>query len=331
MKIISPKQNRAALFAAFFVSTSVFVSAAEIPEHIVAFRHDLSPGGNLDVKMSIDAQHDLSLRLEPSTEPLGQQLNTHQMWKLDQIRAEAPDRFRIIQRLFPRQIAEYLLRQGTATTTAGQASAARDSASEAAMQIAARYLTEPMPRGFTEEQLQARREIVSAAVAKLPPGNSPLRAVLDRCARDADPDFSSAKKAGLFLTLRKQYSPFNDPTMSVAGDTLMIGGKVVSERLRTDAAVAGQSIEQFAQSRRAAVVRELAQWREGQISGDAYAGTIKSFLNDPRLADFSPAEIHAAYARIFGRDLKTDIAADRLAAKEGRLVTYAEMMAAGHN
>ena len=152
--------------------------------------------------------------------------------------------------------------------------------------------------------------------------------MLESCARYTDPDFSTVKKTNTFLTLKKQYSPFKDVAMSVAGDTLMIGGKIVSERLRADAAVAGQSVDLYAQERRAALARDLAAWREGQISGDAYAGTIKSFLSDPRLADFTPEETHRAYSRIFGRDLKMDINADRISAKEGRLVTYAEMLVA---
>ena len=115
--------------------------------------------------------------------------------------------------------------------------------------------------------------------------------------------------------------------MSVAGDTLILGGNVVSERLRTDAAIAGRTPEQNAAERRAELTQVLAQWRAAQVSGDAYAGTIKTFLEDPRLADFTPEEIHRAFARIFGRELKTDIAADRMATKEGRLVTCAELMA----
>ncbi len=319
-------QCAALLLAAISFSGIATNNAAEIPESIVSVRRDLSPVVNLDVKMSIDAQHDISLRLEPSQEPLGQQLDSHQMWKLDQIRAEAPERFRLLQRLFPRQIAEYLLRQGKGVSP-GTADTSRDGAVQVAMQIAERYLTEPQPAGFTEEQVLARREFIANAAAKLTPENAALRKALENSARYADSDFGTERKTNTFLALKKQYSPYKAVPMSLAGDTLIIGGKVITDRLRTDASVAGQTVDRYAQGKYAALTRELEEWRAGQISGDAYAGTIKSFLNEPRLAGFTPEEIHRAYSRIFGRDLKTDIAADHLSAKEGRPVTYAEMAA----
>ena len=321
-----PSQYSALLLAAI---SSIGVApnrASEFSDNIVTIRREITPSGNLEVKMNIDAQHDISLRLEPSTEPLGQQLDSHQMWKLDQIRAEAPERFRLLQRLFPRQIAEYLLRQGK-STSAGTADTSRDGAVQVAMQIAERYLTEPQPAGFTEEQVLARREFIANAAAKLPSENVALRRALESSARYADSDFGTERKTNTFLALKKQYSPYKAVPMSLAGDTLIIGGKVVTDRLRTDASVAGQTVDRYAQGKYAAITRELEEWRAGQISGDAYAGTIKSFLNDPRLAAFTPEEIHRAYQRIFGRDLKTDIAADHLSAKEGRPVTYAELAA----
>ena len=316
----------AALLAAVSFPGAPLNHAAEFPDGIVSIRRDLSPVVNLDVKMRVDAQHDISLRLEPSAEPLGQQLDTHQMWKLDQIRAEIPERFRLLQRIFPRQIAEYLLRQGTGVAPAS-GDASREGAVQVAMRVAERYLTEPQPPGFTDEQLQARLEFITKAAANLPAENAALRAVLESCARHTDADFGTVEKTSAFLALKKQYSPYKTVPMSVAGDTLIIGGKIISDRLRTDASVAGRTPEQFAQEKYAALTRELAEWRAGQISGDAYAGTIKSFLNDPRLAGFTPGEIHRAYVRIFGRELKTDINADRISAKEGKPVTYAEMMA----
>ena len=271
-----------AVAAAMFVSTAALNTASEIPESLRYFRPV-----NLDVKMRVDSGHDISLRLEPSQEPIGKQLDTDQMWKLDQIRAELPQRFRLLQNMFPRQIAEYLLRQGF---TSGSEKATESS--ELAPRFAGRRLTETLSPDFA-----------------------------------FDPDFDSAKKAGVFLALKKRYNPYREVTMTVAGDTLILGGKIITDRLRTDASIAGQTPEQYAYARRAELSRDLAQWRAAQISGDAYAGTIKGFLNDPRLAEFTPEETHRAYARIFGRDLKTDVAADRLAAKEGRLVTYAEISA----
>lgn len=306
------------------ISASALSFAGDIPESVRTLRPL-----HLDVKMRVDSRHDISLRLDPSNEPIGQQLDSHQMWKLDQIRAEAPQKFRILQNMFPRQIAEYLLRQGGPTSGSLVAfdSTAPDATTDVAVRIAERYLSEPLPAGFTEEQLRARHAFVTAAAQKLPAENAPLRSVLESCAHYSDPDFGTAKKTDTFRALKKQYSPYREIAMSVVGDTLIVGGKVVSERLRTDASNAGRTVDQYAAERRAEIVQVLEQWRAAQISGEAYAGTIKSFLKDPRLADFTPEEIHRAYARIFGRDLKTDIAADRMAEKEGRPVTYAELLA----
>lgn len=324
MKNSSPQLRLLAITSLLTLVAAAPSSAAEIPESI-RFLRPL----HLDAKLRVDAQHDISLRLDPSLEPIGQQLDSHQMWKLDQIRAEIPQKFRILQNMFPRQIAEYLLqRGGTATSSARYVEGpASDPSTDVALRVAERYLSEPLATGFTEEQLRARHAFITAAARNLSPENASLRPVLESCARYTDPDFGTAKKTGVFLALKKQYSPFQDITMSIVGDTLILGGKIVTERLRTDAAIESRTPEQYAQTRRAQMAGDLAEWRAAQISGDAYAGTIKSFLNDPRLADFTPEETHRAYARIFGRELKTDLAADRLTAKEGHPVTYAEMVA----
>ena len=328
MKHLSPRTHSplriAALAAAMCVSTAALNSASDIPAS-VRFHRPL----HLDVNLRVDSQHDISLRLDPSLEPIGQQLDSHQMWKLDQIRAEIPQKFRILQNMFPRQIAEYLLRGGSAVRepVSYSDSSYPDDATDVAIRIAERYLSEPLPSGFTEEQLRARHAFITTAARNLPAEKAALRPVLESCARYSDPDFGTAKKTDIFLALKKQYSPYKDVAMSVVGDTLILGGRIVTERLRADAAVESRTPEQFAQARRSELTSDLAQWRAAQISGDAYAGTIKSFLKDPRLQDFTPEETHRAYARIFGRDLKTDIAADRLAAKEGKPITYAEMAA----
>ena len=69
----------------------------------------------------------------------------------------------------------------------------------------------------------------------------------------------------------------------------------------------------------------MIRWREGQVTGNAYAGTIKAFLHDRRLANFTPEEVSRAYQRVFGRELKTDLEADREAAKAGHRLTYNEL------
>lgn len=323
MKNSSPRLRLLAITTTFSVAMASQISAADIPESI-RFLRPL----HLDAKLRVDAQHDISLRLDPSLEPVGQQLDSHQMWKLDQIRAEIPQKFRLLQNMFPRQIAEYLLQRGGSATpsTPYLEAAPSEPSTDVAIRVAERYLSEPLATGFTEEQLRARHAFLAAAARNLSAENAALRPVLESCARYTDPDFGTAKKTGIFLALKKQYSPFQDISMSIAGDTLILGGKIITERLRADAAIESRTPEQFAQTRRAQMAGDLAQWRAAQISGDAYAGTIKSFLNDPRLADFTPEETHRAYARIFGRELKTDLAADRLAAKEGHPVTYAEML-----
>ena len=322
MKNSSLQLHLLAIASVFSIATAAQSCAAEFPESI-RFLRPL----HLDARLRVDAQHDIALRLDPSLEPIGQQLDSHQMWKLDQIRAEIPQKFRVLQNMFPRQIAEYLLQRGGTTTSPARfvEGPASDPSADVAIRVAERYLSEPLATGFTEEQLRARHAFITAAARNLSAENAALRPVLESCARYTDPDFGTAKKTGVFLALTKQYSPFQDITMSIVGDTLILGGKVITERLRTDAAIESRTPEQYAQNRRAQMAGDLAEWRAAQISGDAYAGTIKSFLNDPRLAAFTPEETHRAYARVFGRELKTDIAADRLAAKEGRAITYAEM------
>ena len=72
-----------------------------------------------------------------------------------------------------------------------------------------------------------------------------------------------------------------------------------------------QPVEEYADNYYNRYSQALNHWRTAQITGNAYAGTIRSFLNDPRLAEFTPEEVSRAYQRVFGRDLKTDLEADR--------------------
>ena len=212
MKNSSPRLQFIAINAAISLVTTAQVSAAEIPESIRYLRPL-----HLDAKLRVDAQHDISLRLDPSLEPIGQQLNSHQMWKLDQIRAEIPQKFRVLQNMFPRQIAEYLLQRGGTTTSSAQyeyvEEPASDASTEVALRVAERYLSEPLATGFTEEQLRTRHAFITAAARNLSPENAALRPVLESCARYTDPDFGTAKKTDVFLALKKQYSPFQDLTI----------------------------------------------------------------------------------------------------------------------
>ncbi|GEM_PF-5040508 len=294
--------------------------AADLPMSIATLRQ----AGPLNIELRTNAAHDVSLYLEPqyTTQTLGDRLTTEQIARLDQVRAEAPEKFEILQCLFPRQIAEYLLRTNA---TAAPVAPADDAVQRLVLEIAGDYLTKPMPGDFTEGQRHARREFLQTALTKLPVEQGDLRNVIESAARYEDPDFGTTEKTNAFLALQNQYSPFKPVGMSLIGDTLSINGKIVTEQLGRDAASARRDPEQLAFDRYNALCREFTRWRDGQLTGNAYAGTIKSFLNDPRLATFTPEEIHRAYRRVFGRDLKIDLQADRVAAQTGHPITYNEL------
>jgi hypothetical protein len=281
--------------------------------------------GPLDVQMRTGSGDDLHLRMETqyATQDMGSQLTTDQIDKLDTIRAQAPDKYQILSSLFPRQIAEFLLRTPSTLAT----SPADDALQRAVWEIASQYISEPAPTGFTDDQRRARADFIRASLTELPPQPAAIQQILEQASRDVDPDFSSPEKAGAFLVLKDWYSPYRDVEMSITNDTLSIAGNIVTTHLSADAAAAGQLPEQYADSFHARYIAALNRWRLGQITGNAYAGSIRTFLNDPRLAEFTPEEVSRAYQRVFGRDLKTDLEADRVAARLGHPVTYADLRA----
>ena len=284
--------------------------------------------GPLDVQVHTDTGKDVNLQLENQypTQDMGNKLTTEQIDKLDTIRAEAPDKYQILGSLFPRQIAEFLLRGPK--PAAGQAgSPLSESVQNLVWDIATQYLSKPQGHEgeFTEGQRHARADFIRAAAQSLPAMAPALQHLLEQAGRYEDPDFSSAQKADTFLVLKDWYSPYRESGMSIVGDTLRIDGSVMTERLSADATAAGMTPEQYASDYFARYSKALAHWRSGQVSGNAYAGSIRRFLNDPRLAEFTPEEVSRAYARVYGRDLKTDLEADQLAAKLGHPVTYNEL------
>ncbi|MEA3189346.1 MAG: hypothetical protein QOD99_3176 [Chthoniobacter sp.] len=304
------------LKASLFPGAVLFVSgaAAELPESIAVLRH----AGPLNVTLRTNAAQDVSLCLEPqyTTQSFGDRLTTEQIAKLDQIRAGAPDKFEILQTLFPRQIAEYLLRSPVSSTAAPLS---EDPVQRLVLEIAGDYLSAPASTSDKQVHNRFSGEALNTAT------DTGTRAVLRSAAPYRDPDFVTTRHADTFVALQNQYSPYKPVGMSLVGDTLSIGGKVQTERLSAEALAAKRTPEQLAEERYESLCRQLAKWRQGQLTGNAYAGTIKAFLNDPRLATFTPEEIHRAYRRVFGRDLKIDLQADRLAAQLGHQVTYYEL------
>jgi hypothetical protein len=284
---------------------------------------DLRQGGPLDIHMRTDTGRDVRLRLDEqyTTQDLGSRLTTEQIEKLDTIRAEAPDKYQILSALFPQQIAEFLLRSPSHPTTAP----ADDALERLVWEIASDYISEPQNPEFTESQRRARADFVRASLDSLPPQPAPLQRLLEQASQYEDPDFSTPGKADAFLALESGYSPYREVGMSIIGDLFTIDGVVVTDHLSAAAAAAGEDPEQYAENYYTRYLAALARWRDGQITGDAYAGTIRTFLDDPRLAQFTPEEVSRAYQRVFGRDLKTDIEADRLAARLGHPVTYNEL------
>ena len=281
-------------------------------------------GGPLDIQMRTDTGRDVKLRMDTSytTQDLGKQLTTEQIEKLDTIRAEAPDKYQILSCLFPRQIAEFLLR----TPSTGAPAPADDAVQRMVWEIASDYLSQPQST-YTDSQRQARADFIRASLESLPPQPAPLEHLLEQASQYEDPDFSSPAKADTFLVLKDWYSPYREVGMSIAGDTLSINGAVVTDHLAAAAAAAGLSPEQYADACYGRFSNALTRWRSGQITGNAYAGTIRAFLNDPRLAEFTPEEVSRAYQRVFGRDLKTDLEADRMAAQLGHPITYSQLRA----
>ena len=285
--------------------------------------------GPLDVQLRTDTGRDVHLRLETqySTQDLGNRLTTEQIEKLDTIRAEAPDKYQILSALFPRQIAEFLLRTPSpgAGDSAPVVAPADDAVQRLVWEIGSQYISRPEEPGFTEGQRHARADFIKASLETLPPQPPAIQHLLEQASQYEDPDFASADKTNTFLVLKDWYSPYRPVAMSIIGDTLRIDGGVITDHLASAAASSGQSPEQYANNLYTRYCRGLDQWRAGQITGNAYAGSIRRFLNDPRLADFTPEEVSRAYQRVFGRDLKTDLEADRVAARLGHPVTYTQL------
>jgi len=273
--------------------------------------------------MRTDTGRDVHLRLEEQypTQELGNRLTTEQIAKLDTIRAEAPDKYQILSCLFPQQIAEFLLRTPSATSAAP----ADDAVQRLVWEIGSEYISQPENPAFTEGQRRARADFIKASLQSLPAQPPAIQHLLEQASQYEDPDFSSTQKASAFLVLKDWYSPYRPVGMSIVGDVLRIDGNIVTEHLAADAAAAGQTPEQYADHSYARLSQALNQWRAGQITGNAYAGSIRRFLDDPRLAQFTPEEVSRAYERVFGRDLKTDLEADRVAARLGHPVTYSQL------
>jgi hypothetical protein len=286
---------------------------------------EIQQAGPLDIQMRTDTGRDVHLRLDQqySTQTLGNRLTTEQIEKLDTIRAEAPDKYQILSCLFPEQIAEFLLRTPSSKTT----SPADDAVQRLVWEIASDYISQPENPSFSENQRRARADFIKASLQSLPPQPAPVQHLLEQASQYEDPDFDSSQKANTFLVLKDWYSPYRSVGMSIAGDTLSIDGSIVTEHLSSAAAAAGQTPEQYAENYYNRYAQALNRWRSAQVTGNAYAGSIRRFLNDPRLADFTPEEVSRAYERVFGRDLKTDLEADRVAARLGHPVTYSQLRA----
>jgi hypothetical protein len=307
-----------AALIAFLAPGILFTASAqqEIPPTVQAVRQ----AGPLDIQMRTDTGHDVHLRLETqdTTQDLGNNLTTEQIEKLDTIRAEAPDKYQILSALFPRQIAEFLLRTPSQATPAP----ADDAVQRIVWEIGAEFISQPQNPGLTEGQRRARADFVAASLQSLPAQPAPIQHLLEQASQYEDPDFDSPAKTNTFLVMKDWYSPYRHVGMSIMGDILRIDGAVITSHLSADAATARLSVEDYADACYKKYALALDQWRAGQVTGNAYAGSIRRFLNDPRLAEFTPEEVSRAYQRVFGRDLRTDLEADRIAARLGHPVTY---------
>ena len=307
-------------------SPSGFSSAQEaIPAPVQAVRQ----AGPLDVRLRTDVgpRHPLRLDTQYSTQDLGKRLTPEQMEKLATIRAEAPSKFQILTCTLPapdRRVSAAGGGRDPAATTAP----ADDAVQRLVWEIGASYMTQPESPEMTENQRRARADFVQASLKTLPPQPEPMRHLLEQAARYGDPDFNSPEKAGAFLVLKDWYSPYRQ-----VGD-VDPGRYLANRRAHRDRPPCGRCRRGPGGYRKLcgrAVPRytaALGRWRLAQITGNAYAGSIRRFLNDPRLAEFTPQEVSRAYQRVFGRDLQTDLEADREAARLGHPVTYNELRVA---
>lgn len=261
--------------AVIMCAAAISMRADEMPSGLSTLRQ----GGPLNIDLRTDTGRDVHLEWDTFyiTQTLGTRLSTEQIEKLDLLRTEAPEKFHLLQHLYPQQFAEYFLR-----TKMRGVSAAPTQAANA-----------PITLEFSPADLNA------------PELSRRVPAVVVRSSKSADPDFGSPRKADLFRALEKQYSPFRSIGMAVIGDTLSIDGKIVTETLRADAAVDGKSPEQYADARYARAREILARQARGKITDRACAATMLAFLKDPRLTSFTTAEKQQAFRRIFGRDLQS--------------------------
>src|SRR5438093_317159 len=143
-----------AFVAASLGRGSSMAETAHLPESIAVLRH----AGPLNITLRTNLARDVSLNFEPqyTTQSMGDRLTSEQMEKLDRIRAEAPNKFEILQTLFPRQIAEYLLR----SEAPGAAAPIDDSVQRLVLEVAGEYLTQPLAGNFSDGQRRARREFL---------------------------------------------------------------------------------------------------------------------------------------------------------------------------
>lgn len=239
--------------------------AADLPGSVAALRH----GGPLGIVVRTDLGNDVALELQPfyTTQTLGAQLSTTQLDQLAKIRREAPEKFALLAQMFPRHIAEFLLRTDVSRPSAPTPVAA--------------------PNG----------EVTMVVV----PRENHAASMQTVAARDAG--FDSPQKVCAFLALQKDYDPNRSPGMSIIGDTLCVDGKIVTDHLRAAAAAAGMDPEDFADGFLRRVRRALARQKAGDLSDAVAAQTMLNFLKDARLASFTREEKQRAFQQVFHRDL----------------------------
>jgi hypothetical protein len=262
-------------FAAVMICAAISARSDDMPSGLST----LCQGGPLNIDLRTDTGRDVHLEWDTFyiTQTLGARLSTEQIEKLDLLRTEAPEKFGLLQHLYPQQFAEYFLRTKMRGVSAIPTQAAN---APITLQFA--------PADFDAPELSRRAPAVAV-----------------RSGKNADPDFESPRKAEIFRALKKQYSPFRSIGMTLVGDTLSIDGKIITETLRADAAAAGKTPEEYADARYARAREILARQMRGEIRDRACAATMLAFLKDSRLASFTTAEKQQAFRRIFGRDLQS--------------------------
>lgn len=268
--------------------------ATDLPLSIATLRH----AGPAKLCIQTNTGREVTLELDPFyiTQTFGNRLTSVQMEKLSIICVEAPEKFDMLARLFPQHIAEYLIRTNLYAVAAGDAAISdrqwfHESSGTSTDTLAAARSGSGGARTRTSRQ--------ASTVPGAPGAGSQPRGDAAAAAVPAGGISSSiSARAATLRALQDEYRMPRSVGMSLSGNTLTIGGRVVTDAVRMQAAALRVTPEVFADRCLRAARRALAKHRTERI---------RAFVSDPRLAGWTPEEIFEAYVGIFGREFVPEL------------------------